>query len=179
MVKGLLFPLLFALFLFHSGAHSIKSQPQELKSFNIQETQDVKRACSYTVSIKTSCSSVSYTRDKISLAFGDAYHNEVYAARLDDPSSGTFERCSTDTFQIQGPCAGRICYLYLRRVGSDGWIPENVKIYGPDSRSVTFYYGTRLPNGVWYGFDLCSGRTTISGSSPVDSKMDGLPVSYM
>lgn len=33
--------------------------------------------CSYTVIIKTSCSSVSYTRDKISIAFGDVYGNEV------------------------------------------------------------------------------------------------------
>ena len=35
------------------------------------------KVCSYTVIIKTSCSSVSYTRDKISVAFGDVYGNEV------------------------------------------------------------------------------------------------------
>lgn len=33
--------------------------------------------CSFTVVIKTSCSSVSFTRDQISLAFGDAYGNQV------------------------------------------------------------------------------------------------------
>lgn len=34
--------------------------------------------CSYTVKIKTSCSSSRFTRDMISLAFGDAYRNEVF-----------------------------------------------------------------------------------------------------
>lgn len=34
-------------------------------------------ACTYTVSIKTSCSSPRLTRDAISLVFGDFYHNEV------------------------------------------------------------------------------------------------------
>ncbi|KAF2299655.1 hypothetical protein GH714_002230 [Hevea brasiliensis] len=34
-------------------------------------------SCSYTVQITTSCSSTRYTRDHISLAFGDAYGNQV------------------------------------------------------------------------------------------------------
>ena len=34
-------------------------------------------SCSYTVTIKTSCSSPAYTRDYISIAFGDAYGNQV------------------------------------------------------------------------------------------------------
>lgn len=41
------------------------------------QLQVAAKSCSYTVIIKTSCSSKSYTRDKISLAFGDAYGNEV------------------------------------------------------------------------------------------------------
>ncbi|KAF2318047.1 hypothetical protein GH714_041378 [Hevea brasiliensis] len=96
----------------------------------LNKVAEAAKSCPYTVTIKTSCSSSSYTRDKISLAFGDSYGNEVYVKRLDDPSSGTFERCSTDTFQINGPCAYDICYLYLLRSGSDGWKPESVKIYG-------------------------------------------------
>ena len=35
------------------------------------------KSCSYTASITTSCSSTKYTRDQISLAFGDAYGNQV------------------------------------------------------------------------------------------------------
>jgi hypothetical protein len=35
------------------------------------------KSCPYELVIKTSCSSTTYTRDKISLAFGDSYGNEV------------------------------------------------------------------------------------------------------
>ncbi|KAK1282034.1 hypothetical protein QJS10_CPB22g01125 [Acorus calamus] len=176
MVNCVLFSLLFFLFI-HSGVQSIKIQPQVLRSFKIQETQEVKsRGCSYTVKIKTSCYSVSYTRDMISLSFGDAYYNQVYVPRLDDHSSETFERCSSDTYKIQGPCMQRVCYLYLQRNGWDGWTPEYVKIYGPDSRTVTFYYGAPIPNGVWYGFDLCRTRG-VGGSTAVDLKQENSSVS--
>ncbi|KAF3947226.1 hypothetical protein CMV_026609, partial [Castanea mollissima] len=43
----------------------------------------------------------------------------IYAPRIDDPSTRAFERCSSDTFQINGPCAYQICYLYLYRTGPD------------------------------------------------------------
>ncbi|CAH9098726.1 unnamed protein product [Cuscuta europaea] len=118
--------------------------------------------CSYTVSIKTSCSSVKYTRDKISLSFGDAYSNEVYAPRLDDPHSKTFERCSKDTFQIEGPCMYDICYLYLYRVGTDGWKPETVTVSSPNHKSITFQYNRFVPRGVWYGFNECNSVSTVA-----------------
>ncbi|KAF8389112.1 hypothetical protein HHK36_025798 [Tetracentron sinense] len=155
MVKPVPFLLFLAYLFIFSQAKSISPQPQLLRSFKIKDTQTA-RSCSYTVKIKTSCSSTSYTRDKIGISFGDAYGNQVYAPRLDDPSSGTFERCSTDTFQIYGPCTYQICYLYMLRRGSDGWKPETVKIYGPNTNWVTFDYNTFLPNGVWFGFDLCN-----------------------
>ncbi|KAF7813289.1 embryo-specific protein ATS3B-like [Senna tora] len=74
---------------------------------------------------------------------------QIYAPRLDDPSSSTFERCSSDTFQIDGPCAYQICYVYLYRSGPDGWMPESVKIYGHDTKAVTFYYDTFIPKDTW------------------------------
>ncbi|KAJ4837667.1 hypothetical protein Tsubulata_013879 [Turnera subulata] len=132
------------------------------------------RSCPYTVVIKTSCSSPSYTRDKISLAFGDSYGNEVYAKRIDDPSSGTFGRCSTDTFKINGPCVYNICYQYLLRVGSDGWKPQSVKIYGPYTKTVNFDYNTFLPNGVWYGFNLCP-KASLSASSIISLPLPTQP----
>ncbi|KAL3839829.1 hypothetical protein ACJIZ3_024420 [Penstemon smallii] len=116
----------------------------------------VPNSCSYTVITKTSCSSSSQTRDKISLAFGDTYGHEVYAPRLDDPRSKTFEKCSTDTFQIQGPCMYDICYVYLLRLGSDGWKPESVKLYGADGKATTYYFNKFLPNGVWFGYNNCN-----------------------
>ncbi|GAV66410.1 ATS3 domain-containing protein [Cephalotus follicularis] len=156
----LLYLFAFTVFFIQIKAKSISLlQPHNLKSFNLSYLQQV-QSCSYTVIITTSCSSVSYTRDQISIAFGDAYGNQIYAPRLDDPSTKTFESCSTDTFQINGPCAYQICYVYLYRSGPDGWMPENVKIYGSNSRAVTFYYNTFTPGDIWYGFNLCSSASS-------------------
>lgn len=147
----------------HSQArlNSIVAFPQPaLPSFNINTTSLSHQdggSCVFTVSISTSCSSPSRTRDQISLAFGDAYGNQVYAPRLDDPSTGTFERCSTDTYEISGPCTYQICYLYVYRSGYDGWIPYDVTVYGYYTKAVTFHYDVPIPPGIWYGFDYCSG----------------------
>ncbi|XP_058774089.1 embryo-specific protein ATS3B-like [Vicia villosa] len=134
-------------------------QPQPNQSFNPNQiqTQNAVGAstCAYTVTIKTSCKSPSYTRDRISLSFGDAYGYQVYVPRLDDPSSRTFERCSTDTFHVNGPCTYQLCYLYLYRTGYDGWRPESVTVSTFNYPPATFYYNTFIPNGIWYGFDNC------------------------
>uniref|UniRef100_A0A5B7BNY7 Embryo-specific protein ATS3B n=1 Tax=Davidia involucrata TaxID=16924 RepID=A0A5B7BNY7_DAVIN len=164
MIKAAYFLLLFALILVSSQARSIISRPQPLASFKINTTQNV-RSCSFTVSIRTSCSSTRFTRDQISLSFGDAYGNQVYAPRLDDPSSRTFERCSVDTFQIYGPCTYQVCYLYLYRSGYDGWKPESVQVYGYNTKAVTFYYNTFIPSDVWYGFNYCYGASSSSTST--------------
>ncbi|MBA0565294.1 hypothetical protein Golob_010180 [Gossypium lobatum] len=157
-----LLPLTFIFFTIADGKRILPLlQPQPLESFKVNATQNV-GSCTYTVSIRTSCSSTTYTRDQISLAFGDAYGNQVYAPRLDDPYSRTFESCSTDTFQIKGPCTYQICYLYLYRSGYDGWKPESVTVYGYYTKAATFNYNVFIPNGVWYGFDFCSRRGSAS-----------------
>ncbi|RAL37264.1 unnamed protein product [Cuscuta campestris] len=154
----LLTAIIFFLITTTRASRDLSKQPNIDKSFTTNNASHKigSSKCSYTVSIKTSCSSVKYTRDKISLSFGDSYRNEVYAPRLDDPHSKTFERCSKDTFQIQGPCMYDICYLYLYRVGSDGWKPETVTVYSPNHRSITFKYNKFVPRGVWYGFNECN-----------------------
>ncbi|XP_019436360.1 PREDICTED: uncharacterized protein LOC109342809 isoform X2 [Lupinus angustifolius] len=147
-----------------SQANPIASIPQPNQSFNPNQILNQGSSCSYTVTIKTSCSSPSQTRDQISLAFGDAYGYQVYAPRLDDPYSRTFERCSTDTFQIKGPCTYPICYLYLYRNGYDGWVPESVTVSSYNYRPVSFYYNTGIPYGVWYGFDYCHGSSASTSA---------------
>lgn len=87
-------------------------------------------------------------------------NHQIYAPRIDDPSTRAFERCSSDTYQINGPCAYQICYLYLYRTGPDGWKPESVKIYGYNTRAVTFYYNTFIPSDIWYGFNLCQNASS-------------------
>ncbi|PUZ58273.1 hypothetical protein GQ55_5G495900 [Panicum hallii var. hallii] len=122
-----------------------------------------RRACTYTVEIKTSCSSPRASPDAVSLAFGDAYRNEVYAARV-SPAYG-FERCARDTFRVSGPCGYGVCYLYLRRSGGVGWTPEWVRVYEPASATPsTFHFGDPLPNGVWYGLDRCLRRPAARAS---------------
>ncbi|XP_020268924.1 embryo-specific protein ATS3A-like [Asparagus officinalis] len=153
----IIFTLSLLFTLSSSDSVPVNPNPKELPSFKVQQPQLLSRGCSYTVTIKTSCSSPRYTRDYISIAFGDVHRNEVHVARLDDPSSGTFERCSTDTFKMQGPCGHGVCYIYLRRQGRDGWMPESVTITEVDyHRTKTFYYRTPLPNSVWYGFNNCN-----------------------
>ncbi|RDX77926.1 Embryo-specific protein ATS3B, partial [Mucuna pruriens] len=161
--------------------HSFKlnqTKPQMSHSDLVLIVQNAGSSCTYSVTIKTSCTSPSYTRDRISLAFGDAYGYQVYVPRLDDPRSGTFERCSTDTFEIYGPCTYQICYLYLYRTGYDGWLPEKVTVYGYNSKPVTFYYNTYIPNGIWYGFDYCrvsDGPSGLSFHTKNTSKISGGP----
>ncbi|CAH9102998.1 unnamed protein product [Cuscuta epithymum] len=161
--------LFIAIFLATSkeaASRDVSTEPHIDTSFhtnaNHQQQQIGASKCSYTVSIKTSCSSVKYTRDKISLSFGDAYSIEVYAPRLDDPQSKTFERCSKDTFEIEGPCMYDICYLYLYRDGTDGWKPETVTVSSPKHRSITFKYNRFVPRGVWYGFNECNSVSTVA-----------------
>ncbi|KAJ0259388.1 Embryo-specific protein ATS3A [Hirschfeldia incana] len=157
--------ILLALCSVTSARSFVTTRPGPIDSFLPTPKLEGAKVCSYTVIIKTSCSSVSYTRDKISIAFGDVYGNEVYVKRLDNPKSKAFEKCSSDTYKINGPCMRDVCYLHLLRQGSDGWKPENVKVYGSSIRSVTFYYNLFLPNGVWYGFDVCNGIANANANA--------------
>ncbi|MED6216372.1 hypothetical protein PIB30_007014 [Stylosanthes scabra] len=113
--------------------------------------------CSYLVAISTSCSSPKINTDEISIVFGDAQGNQVYAPKLGDRISKTFEQCSSDTFQIDGPCTSQICFAYLRRSGSktNGWEPETVKIFTYNTEPVTFTFDTPIPNDEWYGYNFC------------------------
>ncbi|KAI3786021.1 hypothetical protein L1987_45148 [Smallanthus sonchifolius] len=148
---------LFALISISSQSRSLIQKPQPNPNFHINSTDHQNaRTCSFTVRITTSCSSTLYTRDQISVSFGDAYGNQVYAPRIDDPSTRTFERCSADTFEIYGPCTYQICYLYLYRSGYDGWMPERVDVYGYNTRAASFYFNVWIPANVWYGLDYCS-----------------------
>ena len=156
--------LLFSLIILSAESRSIISNPQPApSSFNLNTTISQSNgnvgSCSYTVRITTSCSSPRYTRDQISLSFGDAYGNQVYAPRIDDPKSGAFEACSVDTYDLRGPCTYDICYLYVYRSGYDGWKLQKVEVYGRNIRAVSFNYNAFIPSDIWYGFDYCYGAS--------------------
>lgn len=157
MMKAVCLVVLFAFISISSQARSIIQKPQPNPNFKINSTNHQNaRTCSFTVEITTSCSSVRYTRDQISISFGDAYGNQVYAPRIDDPSTMTFERCSADTFEVYGPCTNQICYMYVYRSGDDGWLPQRVEVYGSNTEAVSFDYNDWIPGDMWYGFDYCS-----------------------
>uniref|UniRef100_A0ACD5VMC3 Uncharacterized protein n=1 Tax=Avena sativa TaxID=4498 RepID=A0ACD5VMC3_AVESA len=159
-----------------SAASSLRPQPRPDDSDLAQTTTTSSgggvgaRTCWYTVQIKTSCASPAHTSDTISLAFGDVYKNEVYAARLGG-FAGAFDRCATDTFKIGGPCGYGVCYLYLRRAGRSGWTPEWIRVYEPTTPATpsTFRYGDPLPNKVWYGLNRCTRLVSPSTSSSPSS----------
>ena len=164
-IKEVVFPLLVFFFAYSGLALSV-SEPKNVPllphaaddSFSVGYIQ-MKSAenCSYLVAISTSCSSPKITTDEISIVFGDAQGNQVYAERLGDRISKTFEQCSSDTFQIDGECTSEICFAYLRRSGSktNGWKPESVKIYTYNTDPVTFNFNTSIPNDKWYGYNFC------------------------
>ncbi|KAG8067322.1 hypothetical protein GUJ93_ZPchr0005g15539 [Zizania palustris] len=127
-----------------------------------EEAAAARRECTYTVRVKTSCASPQRTADAVSVAFGDAYRNEAYGARLPGGgAAGAFERCGVDTFRVSGQCGYGVCYLYLRRAGRDGWTPEWVQVLEPGAgaaageKPATFYFGSPLPGGTWYGHNRC------------------------
>ncbi|PNY12146.1 embryo-specific protein [Trifolium pratense] len=83
----------------------------------------------------------------------------LYVQRLDGPDdSETFKQCSTISFEILGPCVGKICQLYLFRNGTDGWMPETVTALYNDYPPVTFNYNIFIPQGVSSGFNYCDDK---------------------
>ncbi|KAK6915032.1 Embryo-specific ATS3 [Dillenia turbinata] len=153
MIRLLLILLFSSLLLVFSQSNPITPQPHKHELFPIKTKQNA-GVCSYHVTIMTSCSSVPYTYDEISLAFGDRYGNQVLVYRIDNPPK-TFERCSTDTFRIRGPCTHQICYVALYRHGRDGWKPKSITISRHDSEATTFFYDRFLRDDIWERFDRC------------------------
>ncbi|KAK2371526.1 hypothetical protein P8452_58462 [Trifolium repens] len=162
-MKTLTLILTFSIIVFFSHATPIlvtEPQPQLNQSSSTQQQNETKLSgsCNYMVNIKTSCNSPSYTKDEISLLFGDAHNSQVYVPRLDDPDSGTFEQCITNELEILGPCIKKICKLYLFRNGTDGWIPETVTAYDYDNPPVKFYYNIGIPEDAGYGYNYCDNK---------------------
>ncbi|XP_021760808.1 embryo-specific protein ATS3A-like [Chenopodium quinoa] len=169
MVRLHIFLAIFSIISIHASSSSpIPSTESTLPLFSIRikPNQTTASTCTFRVRITTSCSSVSYTRDQISLSFGDAYGNQVYVPRIDNPSARAFEACSTDTYDVSGPCTYDVCYVYLYRRGRDGWKVQNVQISSPYIRTVTFKYNTWIPNDVWFGFNYCNGSSSRGYNKP-------------
>ncbi|BBH08494.1 ATS3 embryo-specific protein 3 [Prunus dulcis] len=66
-------------------------------SFKPETSLQAKRSCPYTVIIKPAALQPLSPETKSASPM-------VYAKRLDNPASRTFERCSSDKLEINGPC---------------------------------------------------------------------------
>ncbi|EFH47515.1 embryo-specific protein 3 [Arabidopsis lyrata subsp. lyrata] len=137
-------------------------------AFDLSIIQMQQGTCPYTVVVMTSCLSPESTRDQISIVFGDADGNKVYAPKLGGSvrGAGGLGKCSTNTFQVRGQCLNDpICSLYINRNGPDGWVPESIEIYSEGSKSVKFDFSKSVPQiNTWYGHNNCN--TTGRPSSP-------------
>ncbi|WJX70005.1 hypothetical protein P8452_54162 [Trifolium repens] len=121
----------------------------------INETTLVGYTCFYNIDIKTSCSSPAHTTDKIAIIIGDADNIENYA-EMDSPYTGGFKQCTMIPLTLVGPCIGKICKLYVTRIGSDGWMPETITVYNHDDNSpVTFNFNYFIPPAQNSGFNYC------------------------
>ncbi|KAL8476714.1 hypothetical protein ACS0TY_029131 [Phlomoides rotata] len=154
-MRALFLLLILAYVSSSTKSRSIFPHPKPLSSIKIHTTQNG-GTCYFAYTVKTSCSSPRFTRDHVSITFGDANGNKIYDPKLEDPDFRTLGRCATDTFDLYGPCTNQICYMYLYRTGNDGWIPSNVTVYAYNTKPVTFYFNVNIPKGVQYGFNYCS-----------------------
>ncbi|CAJ2661344.1 unnamed protein product [Trifolium pratense] len=113
-------------------------------------------SCVYQINVKTSCHSPPLTTDAIGISIGDAEGNELLA-QLDGPIIGKFEfkRCTTVPFKLLGRCIGKICSMYLARIGSVGWKPESITAYQNDYPPVTFNFNYFIPQHQNSGYDYC------------------------
>ncbi|KAL2332447.1 hypothetical protein Fmac_020028 [Flemingia macrophylla] len=127
------------------------THPQAINSSKLNQTQQqINGGCRYSVIMETSCSSSFYVRGQIDLLFGDAYGNQVYVPQLEGPLD-----CSTNKYEIHGPCILKICHLNLYMTGDTDWILETVSIYDYLNDPVTFYFGTYISEDGSYYFNHC------------------------
>jgi hypothetical protein len=60
---------------------------------------------------------------------------------------------------LVGTCIGKICKLYLARVGPGGWMPETITIYNHDDNSpVTFKFNYFNPQAQFSGHIKMKGK---------------------
>ncbi|XP_068667772.1 embryo-specific protein ATS3A-like [Aristolochia californica] len=134
------------------------------------------RNCSYAIEVETSCTPSAGTTSIIGVRFGDSIENAIVVRHLKNPKllysprrgskQGSdyngLEACAIDQFEANGDCMNkRVCSLYVKRLGSDEWRPDWIKVVRlrVDGRSSTFsypfYFRVFVPENVWFGFNYC------------------------
>ncbi|KAK2371511.1 embryo-specific protein ATS3B [Trifolium repens] len=164
-MKVLTLILTFAIVAFSHAISTLVTRPQPQMNLSsmlnhtqqhINETKLIGGSCVYQINVKTSCHSPPLTTDAIGISMGDADGNEILA-QLDGPIIGKFEfkRCTTVPFKLLGRCIGKICSMYLARIGSDGWKPESITAYQNNYPPITFNFNYFIPHNQNSGFDYC------------------------
>ncbi|CAK8579234.1 unnamed protein product [Lathyrus sativus] len=162
-MKALTLILAFSIIVAYSHATStlltlLQSQINQYSTLNLtqQQINETKLVgmCSYKITIKTSCNSPKYSRDTIGILFGDADGKEITVLKV-DPETELFQQCETLIYEVLGHCIGKICKLYVARVGLDGWMPETIIVYDHKDLPIRFNYNYFIPEGIRRGSDYC------------------------
>ncbi|KAI9112162.1 hypothetical protein K1719_016685 [Acacia pycnantha] len=145
----------------------------------------IKKNCTYVITIETTCMVGAETSNHVSLRFGDTNSNDIVVRHLNtkllrklDPLQSEvvdvnvarrpFQACMVDQFVVTAPCVdSSICRLYLKMIGSDNWRPgfAQVRVLGVSSHlsSGFFHFRRFMPRFVWHGADVCDREVTPFG----------------
>ncbi|XP_058774125.1 embryo-specific protein ATS3B-like [Vicia villosa] len=162
-MKALTLILAFSIIIAYSSATPtlvtlLQSQMNQYSTLNltqhrINETK-LMGMCSYRITIKTNCNSPKYSKNTIGILFGDADGKEITVLKVDSEPE-LFERCKTLIYDVLEHCIGKICKLYVARIGSDGWMPETIVVYDHNDPPISFNYNYFIPEGIRRGSNYC------------------------
>ncbi|XP_028784358.1 embryo-specific protein ATS3A-like [Neltuma alba] len=146
---------------------------------------EIKKNCTYVITIETTCMVGAETSNHVSLRFGGTNSNDIVVRHLnskhirkvdplqpqvvDDVPRKPFQACMVDQFLVTAPCLDSpICRLYLKMIGSDEWRPgfAQVRVLGASSSRLSsdfFYFRRFMPRYVWHGADVCDREVTPFG----------------
>ncbi|RDX87547.1 Embryo-specific protein ATS3A, partial [Mucuna pruriens] len=147
------------------------------------EAPELKKNCTYVITIETTCTWGAETSNRVSLRFGDTNSNGILVRHLnskhlkkvdplepevlDDMARQPFQACMVDQFEVTAPCVeSPICYLYLKLIGNDDWRPGFAQVRvleGSHLSSDFFYFRRYMPRHVWHGSDVCDSQVTPFG----------------
>ncbi|XLR19497.1 hypothetical protein HN51_066215 [Arachis hypogaea] len=147
---------------------------------------ELKKNCTYLITVETTCTWGAETSNNVSLRFGDTNSNDILVRHLnskhlrkvdplepeilDDMPRKPFQACMVDQFEVKAACVeSPICYLYLKLIGNDDWRPGFAQVQvleaeGSRLSSDYFYFRRYLPRHVWHGSDACDSEDTPFGT---------------
>ncbi|KAH1054717.1 hypothetical protein AAZX31_08G348900 [Glycine max] len=137
------------------------------------EAPELKKNCTYVITIETTCTWGAETSNIVSLRFGDTNSNVILVRHLNSKHLRKVDPLEPEVLDdmprkpFTAPCVNSpICYLYLKLIGNDDWRPGFAQIQvleGSHLNSDYFYFRRFVPRHVWHGSDVCDSEVTPFG----------------